>query len=560
MPRPAEGSTTQAPDTLEATVLTRLSGSVDRRTLLARAAALGVSGAALAGLASSVSAAPAAALPASQDGGSLTFALNGDPTLNVFTWPNQLPSVLVAKNVFSTLVKYSAEDGSTVVPDLATEWSVSDDGLVWTFTLREGVLWHDGQPFTAEDVKFTLDGILNPDVRAQFRAALSGVTEVAVVDPRTVTITSSAPIGSLPILLAYNIAIAPKHILGGQDLNELADFVQNPVGTGPYKVQEIVSGDRVVLQANPDYHDGAPAIGTMTYKIVPDINSVVAQLLTGELDMATVEPSTLAALQNEGNLSISTALEPNTFAIYLNNSRWPFDNVLVRKAVTMAIDRPAIVEQLLLGEAVVATSSHSPAYGEFYNPNIEPYPYDVAQAEALMTEAGFAKEDGVWTQDGRPFSIELMVDKGNTTREQLALVVQQYLQDFGVEVKVTVEEWSVYIERGGQLPGDYDARTGWRITAPDPDKTSEYGTDGAVNHYAYSNPVADELLAKGRTEVDHAARVAIYHELQQVLYDDCPITWMYYPNGIIAHSASLQGVPQIGIRDALLYVYQMSEG
>jgi peptide/nickel transport system substrate-binding protein len=177
-----------------------------------------------------------------------------------------------------------------------------------------------------------------------------------------------------------------------------------------------------------------------------------------------------------------------------------------------------------------------------------------------MTEAGFAKEDGVWAQDGKPISIELMVDKGNTTREQLALVVQQYLQDFGLEVNVTVEEWSVYIERGGQRPGECDARTGWRITAPDPDKTSEYGTDGAVNHYAYSNPVADDLLARGRAEVDPAARVAIYHELQQVLYDDCPICWMYYPNGIIAHSATLQGVPQIGIRDALLYVYKMSEG
>ena len=212
MVRSADGPLSESSSALHATLLTSLSGSVDRRALLTRAAALGLSGAALAGLAASVSAAPGAALPAAQEGTSLTFALNGDPTLNVFVWPNQLPSVLVAKNVFSCLLKYSADDGSTVVPDLATEWSVSEDGLVWTFTLREGVLWHDGQPFTADDVKFTLDGILNPDVRAQFRAALSGVTEVAVVDPQTVTITSSQPLGSLPILLAYNIAIAPKHI------------------------------------------------------------------------------------------------------------------------------------------------------------------------------------------------------------------------------------------------------------------------------------------------------------------------------------------------------------
>ena len=535
-----------------------LARSLDRRTLLTRAAALGLSGPALAAVLRSAPAA-GAAVPASQAaGGSLTFALIGDPTLNVFTWPNQLPSVLVAKNVFSTLVKYSAEDGVTVVPDLATEWSASPDGLVWTFNLRQGVTWHDGQPFTADDVKFTLDGIRSENVRAQFRSALRGVTDVAVVDPQTVTITSSEPVGSLPTLLAYNIAIAPKHLLDGQDLNELTDFVQKPVGTGPYMVQEIVSGDRVVLSANTNYFEGAPKIGTLTYKVVPDINSVVAQLLTGELDMATVEASNLEALKQGGGLTTTSALEPNTFAVYLNNTRWPFDNPLVRKAATMAIDRQAIVDQLLLGEGVVATSSHSPAYGEFYNPNIQPYPFDLAQAEALMTEAGFTKQDGLWAQDGKPIRIELMVDKGNSTREQLALVVQQYWQDFGIEATLAVEEWSVYIERGGQLPGDYDARTGWRITAPDPDKTSEYGTGGAVNHYGYSNPVADDLLARGRTEIDPAARVAIYHELQQVLYDDCPIVWMYYPNGIIAHNARLQGVPQIGVRDALLYVYQMS--
>ncbi len=543
--------------TIGARILAR---SLDRRTLLTRAAALGLSGPALAALLRSAPAA-GAAVPASQAvGGSLTFALIGDPTLNVFTWPNQLPSVLVAKNVFSTLVKYSAEDGATVVPDLATEWSASPDGLVWTFKLREGVTWHDGQPFTADDVKFTLDGIRSEDVRAQFRAALRGVTDVAVVDPQTVTITSSEPIGSLPTLLAYNIAIAPKHLLDGQDLNELTDFVQKPVGTGPYMVQEIVSGDRVVLAANPNYFEGAPKIGTLTYKVVPDINSVVAQLLTGELDMATVEASNLEALKQGGGLTTTSALEPNTFAVYLNNTRWPFDNPLVRKAATMAIDRKAIVDQLLLGEGVVATSSHSPAYGDFYNPNIQPYPFDLAQAEALMTEAGFTKQDGLWAQDGKPIRIELMVDKGNSTREQLALVVQQYWQDFGIEATLAVEEWSVYIERGGQLPGDYDSRTGWRITAPDPDKTSEYGTGGAVNHYGYSNPVADDLLARGRTEIDRAARVAIYHELQQVLYDDCPIVWMYYPKGIIAHNPRLQGVPQIGVRDALLYVYQMSVG
>jgi peptide/nickel transport system substrate-binding protein len=529
-----------------------LSRALDRRALLTRAAALSLAAPVL----GVTTALPAAA----QDGasGTITFALLGDPALNPFTWPNQLPTVLVAKNVFSTLLKYSFEDDSVVVPDLATEWSVSDDGLVWTFQLRDGVTWHDGEPFTAEDVKFTLDSILSEEVRALFRGTLAGVTEVAVVDPLTVTITTEQPVGSLATLLAYNIAIAPKHILEGQDLNEIPDFVQNPIGTGPYMVREIVSGDRVVLDANPDYFDGAPSVGTFIYKIVPDINSVVAQLQTGELDMAMVEAANMEALGGAGNIAFNTALEPNTFAVYLNNLRYPFDDPRVRKAFTMAIDRQAVVDQLLLGEAVVATSSHSPAFGDFYNPNIEPYPYDPEAAAALMTEAGFTQEGGIWTKDGQPVQIELLVDKGNATREQMALFVQQLWQDFGAGVTVTVDEWSVFLSRAVAVPGDYDAALGWRITAPDPDKTAEYGTDGANNHYSYSNPAADELLQRGRTESDPEARVEIYHELQQVLYDDCPIVWMYYPNGIIAYNTRIQNMPPIGVRNALLYVYQMT--
>ncbi len=491
-------------------------------------------------------------------GGTLTVSMIGDATLNPFTWPGQLPTVLVAKNVFSTLVKYSAADGFTPVPDLATKWSMSEDGKVWTFTLRDNVKWHDGKPFSAADVKFTLDNILSKDVRALFKSALTGVTEVNAVDPTTVTIATKEPVGSLPILLGYNIAIAPRHLLEGQDLNTLADYVRKPVGTGPFKVKEIVSGDRVTLTANEDYFEGRPNIDTLVYKVVPDINTVVAQLRTGELDMAAVEPENMQALKGVDRLNFVTALEPNTFAIYLNNSRPPFDDARVRRALTMAIDRRAIVQQILLGEAVLATSAYSPAFGDYYNKAIQPYPYDVDKAAALMKEAGFTKTGGKWVKEGRPLAFGLLVDKGNPTREQIALVAQQFWQDFGATVTVDVQEWAVYLRQGNARPGEYDTRTGWRITAPDPDKTSEYHSTGTNNHYAYSNPRADKLLEQGRMETDRAKRIQIYHELQQVLYDDAPVCWLYYPNGILAVNKRVKNLPKLGIRDALLYVHQIS--
>ena len=485
-------------------------------------------------------------------GGTLTFAMNSDPAMNPFTFPNQLPTVLLSKNVMSTLIKYSAEDGVTLVPDLAESWAVSDDGTEWTFNLRDGVKWHDGADFSADDVQFTIENILNPDVRAQFRSSLSGVTGVSAVDARTVTITTAQPIGALPILLAYNIVIAPKHILDGQDLNELPDFVQQPIGTGPFKVREIIQGDRVVLDAFEDYYEGRPKIDTLIYRIVPDINNVVAQLITGEIDLASIEPDNIQALEQAGTVQFQSALEPNTFTLYFNHRLPLFQDVRVRKALTMAIDRQAIIDQLLLGEAVLATSSHSPAFGVYYNDKIEPYPYDVDAATQLMEEAGWTKQGGVWTKDGQEFACRLMVDKGNATREQIGLALQQFLGDFGVKIELELEEWSVYIQRGNN--GEYDLRTGWRITAPDPDKTAEYSTNGVNNHYAYSNPKVDELLQQGRTEIDQAKRVEIYHELQQLLYDDCALAWLYYPKGILAVNKRVKGLPQIGVRDALLYI------
>lgn len=573
-------------DTQNREVLTEALGSrMPRRTFLTRATAAGVSLAAFGSLlaacgGSSDDPAPTqapqtggdstATAPAGSDatataeatettpsgsggtGGTMTFAMNSDPAMNPFTFPNQLPTVLLSKNVMSTLIKYSDADGTTLTPDLAEKWEVSSDGLEWTFNLRNGVTWHDGEPFEAEDVKFTIDNIINPDVRAQFRSALTSVSEVTVSDPLTVHIKTSQPHGALPILLGYNIAIAPKHLLDGQDLNELPDYVQKPIGTGPFQVREIVQGDRIVLDAYPDYYDGPPKIDTLIYRIVPDINNVVAQLITGELDLASIEADNMGALEQAGTVEFNSALEPNAFMVYFNHRLPLFQDVRVRKALTMAVDRQAIIDQILLGQAVLATSSHSPAFGEYYNDKIEPYPYDVDAATALMEEAGWTKQGGVWTKDGQEFACRLMVDKGNATREQIGLALQQFLEDFGCRIELELEEWSVYIQRGNS--GEYDLRTGWRITAPDPDKTAEYATDGVNNHYAYSNPQVDELLAQGRAEIDHAKRVEIYHEIQQILYDDCALLWLYYPMGILAVNKRVKGLPQIGVRDALLYI------
>ena len=490
-------------------------------------------------------------------GGQMSLAIISDPTLNPFTWAGQFATIMAAKPLWNTLTKY--EPGTMkVVPDLATSWEPAPDGLSWTFKLRQNVKWHDGRPFSAADVKFTLDNIVNPSVNALFRTNLTGLKETQVVDDSTVKLVLDQPFASLPIQLGYNIAMAPKHLLEGQDLNTLSEYVQRPIGTGPFKVKEIVKGSYVSMEANPDYYEGPPNLDGLVYKIIPEINTQVAQLRTGELDLALIEPANKDTLRNQQNLDFFTVEQPNTFYFCLNNAREPFDDKRVRLALTLGSNRQLMVERILRGEAPLAAGPYGSAFGEFQNTSLQPYPYDPERAKQLLAEAGWTPgSDGIVEKDGKKMSFGFMVDKGNPTREQMALALQQDWKRIGVDIQIDVAEFNVYLQRGNKRPGDYDARTGWRITAPDPDKTPEYTTDGGNNHYMYSNLEVDRLMAQGRAESDQQKRVQIYHQIQQLMYDDLPIIWVYYWTEIVALNKAIKGLPQMGIRDSLTYTNKL---
>lgn len=504
---------------------------------------------------------PAAAQqqPAGQPkkGGTFRIAMLGDAIPNPFTYAGQLPTILLNKTIFSTLVRYDEKDLQPV-PDLATEWKMDEGGKSWTFKLRKDVKWHDGKPFTAADVKFTIEGIINPKVNAQFRSNLRPVKSVDIIDDYTVRINTTDTFPSLDIMLAYNVVMAPKHLLEGKDLNEIPEFVQKPIGTGPFKFKEYVKGDHATVVANDDYFLGRPYLDSVVYKIIPDINVIIAQLKTGELDAAAVEPQNMDALKGASNVEVLSAETPNAYYIALNASRWPFDDKKVRQALMYGLDRKLIVEKILFNQMPLATGPLAKAFGPYYNSKLQPYPYDPEKAKKLLEEAGFKPgPDGILQKDGKKLSFELLVDKGNPTREQIILTAQQYWKRLGCDVKVVVEEWNTFIKKGSTQPGDYDARSSWRITPPDPDKESEYATKGAVNHYAYSNPEADKLLAAGKKEMDKQKRIEAYHKFQEVVYDDVPVIWIYYPNDLIAINKRVQDFPKIGIRDALVYLHKV---
>jgi peptide/nickel transport system substrate-binding protein len=491
--------------------------------------------------------------------GVLQVAVLSDVTLNPFTLPQQLPTLLVSKVIFGTLTRYQPGDGRPV-GDLATSWRATDEGRVWEFKLRPGVKWHDGKPFTAADVKFTLENIVNPQVKALFRSQLQGLQRVDTPDDLTARLVFKDPLPALPIVLGYNIYIAPKHLLDGKDLNTLDEFIRQPVGTGPFRFKEAVKGSHVATEANPAYHGGAPKLRAVVFKVIPDLNTVVAQLRTGELDLAVVTANHRDTLASAPHLGFKVTVLPSTFFIALNNARWPFTERPVRQALMQGLNRELMVQRLVRGDAPVAAGPYADAFGPYVNRDLKPYPYDVSRAKALLAEAGFrAGPDGVLQKDGKRLAFGLMVDKGNPEREQIALYTQQSWKQLGADVKLDAEEWSVYIKRGNQIPsGDYDARTGWRITSTDPDKTAEYTTGGVNNHFAYSNPEVDALMARARATLDEGARVAAFRKLQELIYRDVPLVWIYHQTEILAMNKRVKGYPDLGIRDALVWAQQVA--
>lgn len=490
--------------------------------------------------------------------GVLRTNIISDVTLNPFTFPQQLPTTMVVKTIFSTLTRYRPGDLQPV-GDLASSWQTVENGRVWVFKLKRGVRWHDGRPFTAADVKFTLENIVNPQVKAQFRSSLQGLQRVDVIDDYTVRLEFDQPYASLPIVLAWNVPITPKHLLEGKDLNDLSDFAQRPVGTGPFRLREVVKGSHVTVGANPDYYGPKPKLQAIVFKVLPDINTVVAQLRTGELDLAVVESLHKEALARVPQLTFKVLELPSAFYIALNNTRWPLTERAVRQALMYGLNRQLMVERILKGDAPLAAGAYATAFGPFTNPKLTPYAYDANKAKQLLAEAGFRPGlDGVLQKDGKRLAFELMVDKGNPVREQIALFTQQSWRQLGADVRLTAEEWSVYIRRGNALPGDYETRTGWRITSPDPDKTAEYTSKGVNNHYGYANPEVDRLMAQARTTTDRQRRIGLYHRIQELLYQDVPVIWVYYQTEILAMNKRIEGYPNLGIRDALQWMHLVS--
>lgn len=478
--------------------------------------------------------------------GNVTFATTADPTFNPWSPTAFVESNLINELIFPGLTRWDKNLRPTA--DLATSWKASDDGLKWTFNLRRNVKWSDGEAFNADDVAFTFnDIVLKKELAANGGSTWrNAVTKVNVVNPYTVEFVLSRPWASLPTYLAYFAGILPKHKFAGvTDPWKFTEFnKQNPVGTGPFKVGQVVSGASVKLVRNDNYWGSKPKLASVTFRVIPDSNAQLAQLLSGDLDLISVgNPETVERIKSNPNLTVALATANIYYFVALNQDDPRLQDVQVRQALLYAINRPAMIKSVLKGYGQVATGPIAPIQKGFYTKSVQQYPYDPAKAKALMAAAGYKPgPNGVLQKDGKPFIISMPT----ASYEQLtpiSLLVQQYWKDIGVQADIKTLDWNSYIQQV-IVKRDYQASAAWWSTPADPDVLPYYDSSAANvgnNIPNYKNPKLDALLEQGRKETG-AARKQTYVQAQKLMAQELPYLYLWYPQSITAYNNRLQGL------------------
>jgi peptide/nickel transport system substrate-binding protein len=467
-----------------------------------------------------------------------------NPILSVDT-----SSSAVNAMMFNGLTQTNPEDG-TPMGDLAESWDVSEDGLTVTFYLRQDVTWHDGEPFTAEDVKFTWDTILNEEINSPRRSDLAELLtpeQIVVLDDYTIQMQLSQLDVTFLSEKSY-YGIIPKHILGEMTAEELnaAEFnTQAPIGTGPFMFREWVKDDHVALVKNPNYFLGEPNADFWYYKIVENQTVQYAQLQTGEIDYAGVTAALWEdALQQENLVCKAYPTYGFNFYVYnLDPEKTPlFLDVRTRRALLYALDRQAIVDSIAQGLGEVAHST-VPPLSWAHNPDNEPrYEYDAEMAAALLEEAGWKDEDGdgvreahgvMGVEDGTPFAFEIHTNAGNVEREQLIVAMQEYWKEVGVGAETAFIEWNALLAELTETY-EYDViMVGFSWGTADPDQKTMYHTDSygaGFNMNTYSNPELDEILDKGLQIIDQEERKQNYFEMQRIVAEDVGSPILYFRN------------------------------
>jgi peptide/nickel transport system substrate-binding protein len=479
------------------------------------------------------------------DGGTHVESTGGEASKLVPYLAGDSASEDVIELVFNGLLRY----GPTLQLEaaLAQSWQVKDGGKTIIFKLRPGVKWHDGEPFTSADVKFTVESILDPKVASPRKSDFDLIEKVEIPDPLTVVVRYKKPFA--PALEAWIGGIAPKHLLEGKDVNKDA-FNRHPVGTGPYKLVKWLDKQYMEFEANPDYFEGKVHISKYRIRFIPEPATELLEMRTGGIDGMNLQPDQFVHQTDGADFDkvarkIHLAGRSAYTFMGFNLKRQPFDDKRVRQALSYAIDRDELIKGVMEGLAQPCSGPYTPVMPA-YNQAVKPYPLDLTKSAQLLDEAGWKLgKDGLRSKDGKPFKFSLLTNKGNAPREKTVLILQQQFKKLGVSVDVQILEWSTFLSDYVDKKNFDVIVMGWQLS-PDPDQYSIWHSsqtkDGQFNFISYNNPEVDRLLERGREEFDPAKRVAIYRKFHALVAEDQPLAFLYAPDSLAALSRKFQGI------------------
>jgi peptide/nickel transport system substrate-binding protein len=440
----------------------------------------------------------------------------------------------VAGLIYNGLIKYDGD--LNLVGDLAESWEVSPDGLTITFKLRKGVKWHDGAPFTAQDVMFTYQVMVDPKTPTAYGEDYKQVKKAEVLDDYTFRVTYPKPFA--PALGSWTLAMLPKHLLEGKDITK-SPLSRHPVGTGPYKFQEWRAGDKIILSHNPDYFEGRPYLNGYVYLVKPDLATMFLELKGGNIDRMGLTPlqytrqTEYPRFKETFNKYKYVSFSYTYLGYNLQDER--FADRRVRQALTHAINKKEIVDGVMLGLGQEATGPYKPGTW-FSNPNVPRFDYNPEKAKQLLAEAGWqANAQGILEKNGQPFEFTILTNQGNDLRVRTAEIMQRRLRDIGIQVKIRTVEWAAFIKEFIDK-GRFEAvLLGW-TTGQDPDAYDIWNSTktkpGELNFIHYHNPEVDRLLEEGRHTFDREKRRQAYFRFQEILAQDQPYTFLFVPDAL----------------------------
>ena len=453
--------------------------------------------------------------------GNLVAAIAGEPDQLDPQKTSAYFSFEVLENVFDTLVEPDAN--LEMRPALAESWTVSPDQLVWTFHLRRSVTFHDGSPFTADDVVYSYRRIIDQELANADK--LSAVTGITAADPSTVVITLKQPTPNLLTNLGgfKGLAIVQRRNV------ESGEIATHPVGTGPFAFQSQKSGDSIILKANPTYWAGAPKVSGVTFRFISEPSTALSALQAGEIDWTDSIPTQrVAQLKDDDSITLATTASNDYWYLALNEARPPWNDLRVRQAIAYAIDRDAIVQATSYGTAV-ANQLAIPQGNPWYTP-YDAYRHDVDKAKSLLADAGAA-----------PKSIDMLVTSEYPETVTAAQIIADNLAPLGITVNIRTVDFATWLDE--QNNGHFDMlMMGW-LGNIDPDDFyyAQHHTNGSSNAQKFSNPEVDRLLDAGRVETNRNARAGDYAKAATIIADQVSYIYLYNPSVIQAWTTRLSG-------------------